>query len=131
MEDEDRDDWTPPYGPEDFGFQTTQVSPKYTGLPFSIFFWSDWRPAQVDRIRVELEIEPRRFCGVSVEDAPKQLARCDISPADFEKVSQFILKNRSAIEVHWRGETGSKGLLDALQLIRREYRQHNGGTAEH
>lgn len=128
MHGEDSDDWTPPYGDEDFGFQTTNISPKYTGLPFPIFFWHHWRPEQLDSVRVEVEVKWREFCAVSVEDVPKKLGHCDISPADFEKVSQFILQNRSAIEAAWRGEADSKDLLDALQPISAEH-QEDGDPA--
>lgn len=119
MHDEHPDDWTPPYDDEDFGFQTTNISPKYTGLPFPIFFWHDWRPAQLDSVRIEVEVQRRKFCAVSVEDVPKKLGDSDIPPADFEKISQFILKNRRAIEAAWRGEADSRDLFDALQPCQR------------
>ncbi len=102
-----------PYDDENFGFQTTSFWPRHTGLPCRIFLWSDWRPAHVNTVRVEVEVKSGKLCPVSVEDLPKKLASWR-SRLLTSKSAEFIVKNRAAIEEHWRGETDSGVLADAV-----------------
>jgi hypothetical protein len=102
---------------EDELYWMTNLRPKTTGLPFTVFVSMKGRARHDVRVKVSRTAKPDWVASVAVRPEIG-IVDGDMSSADFALLSRWIKLNREAIIGHWDGEIEyAEDLLEALKPL--------------
>jgi hypothetical protein len=103
-------------------FEMANLYPADTGLPMVV--WVSERPAEPDRHDVRIKVcehhgpgmLPGGLATVSVRPQPRLVAG-NLSPADFDLVSRWIIANEAALVDYWENRISTAELVRRLQPL--------------
>jgi hypothetical protein len=102
---------------EDELYWMTNLRPKTTGLPFTVFVSMKGRARHDVRVKVSRSAKPEWVASVAVRPTV-EIVDGDMSSTDFVQLARWIELNRDAIVGHWDGEIEyAEDLLEALKPL--------------
>jgi len=101
-------------------FTMTNLYPRRTGLPMTVWVSPRGRARRAARIKVNMTHGPRMTIGntaiVRLQPTPRVILG-QLSAADRQAVFQWIVINEAALIDHWNGVIDGGDLIERLRLL--------------
>src|SRR5215472_10817108 len=101
-------------------FTMTNLYPRRTGLPMTVWVSPRGRARHAARIKVNMTHGPRMTIGntaiVRLRPVPRVIAG-ELSAADRQAIFQWIAINEAALLDHWNGEIDGGDLIERLRPL--------------